>query len=113
MKFLTWLGAMSGKKRISISPAVVCSSATLSVFAIFRLSFFVGAGFFAANVSWAGRPAMQTIVSAVEMILIKLQSSFVAERECYYEEDCRLLSAIGKGSVLAPNRFGGAPLRAL
>ena len=56
---------------------------------------------------------MQTIVSAIEMILFKLQSSFVAERECYYEEDCRLPLAVGKGSVLGPNRFTGASLRPL
>src|SRR5258708_36504413 len=29
MKFLTWFGATSGKKRMSISPALVCTSATL------------------------------------------------------------------------------------
>src|SRR3954469_21992785 len=29
MKFFTWFGATSGKKRMSISPALVCSSATL------------------------------------------------------------------------------------
>ena len=56
---------------------------------------------------------MQTIVSAIEMILFKLQSSFVAERECYYEEDCRLPLAVGQGSVLGPNWFAGTSLRPL
>gem|GEM_PF-4597587 len=29
MKFFTWFGATSGKNRMSISPALVCTSATL------------------------------------------------------------------------------------
>src|ERR1700730_7092682 len=96
MKFFTWLGATSGKKRMSISPAVVCSSATLSLDAsvIFRFSFgfldafgVAGGGADAsallgavsvaslcvfARVSFVGAPAKHASVSAMEISRIKV-----------------------------------------
>ena|SRR5438552_8903762 len=101
MKFLTWFGATSGKKRISISPAVVCSSATLLVESLIgRLSSVaVVAGAGVAGCTGAAAPlvlavtvvsvapevlplfegeqARHAIASAVEISLIKISSSFV------------------------------------
>src|SRR5258706_10317712 len=66
MKFFTWFGATSGKNRMSISPALVCSSATL--FSYWLIGFFSSA----TVVGAAGGGTVASVAVALLAVMVSV-----------------------------------------